>query len=81
MLVASNILAAGGNVATSFISGDEVSAFAACRFVSGMATDSNFVMMYIIGEDLNNYGKLSWNLQKNYLSIQFIAFVYLTILK
>lgn len=40
-----------GNGATIFAT--DVKGFIVCRFISGMATDSNFVMMYILGMLLN----------------------------
>jgi MFS family permease len=47
-LIIANLLALVGNVATVFTSGLPDLAF--CRMVNGLATDNNFVMMYIIGE-------------------------------
>ncbi|CAH1153783.1 unnamed protein product [Phaedon cochleariae] len=46
VLIIANMLAFIGNIATIFSS--NVSIFAVSRFVAGCATDSNFVMMYII---------------------------------
>lgn len=48
VLILANMLALAGNVATVFTSG--LPEFAFCRMVTGLATDNNFVMMYIIGE-------------------------------
>jgi MFS family permease len=48
VLIVANMLALVGNVATVFTSGLPDLAF--CRMVNGLATDNNFVMMYIIGE-------------------------------
>lgn len=48
VLILANMLALVGNVATVFTSG--LPEFAFCRMVTGLATDNNFVMMYIIGE-------------------------------
>lgn len=47
ILVISNVMAMLGNVLTMFAT--DVTLFSMCRFVSGLATDSNFVMMYILG--------------------------------
>ncbi|PNF15619.1 hypothetical protein B7P43_G15976 [Cryptotermes secundus] len=46
VLILANMLALAGNVATVFTSG--LPEFAFCRMVTGLATDNNFVMMYII---------------------------------
>jgi MFS family permease len=48
VLVLSNILALLGNVATSFA--HQLPEFAASRLLAGLSTDTNFFMMYIIGE-------------------------------
>lgn len=48
VLVMSNLMAMLGNGATIFAT--NVIAFAFCRFLAGLATDSNFVMMYILGK-------------------------------
>lgn len=48
VLVIANILAFFGNMVT--IISNDVVIFAMSRFVAGCATDSNFVMMYIIGK-------------------------------
>ena len=48
VLILANMLALVGNVATVFTSGLPDLAF--CRMLNGLATDNNFVMMYIIGE-------------------------------
>lgn len=45
-LIISNLMAFIGNTTTVFSS--NIFVFAFCRFVSGMATDSNFTMMYIL---------------------------------
>lgn len=47
VLVMSNMCAFVGNLVTVF--SDDVTTFAASRFIAGCATDTNFVMMYIIG--------------------------------
>ncbi|KAJ9595127.1 hypothetical protein L9F63_013602, partial [Diploptera punctata] len=46
MLVVSNLCALFGNLATSFTY--QLTEFAASRFLAGIATDTNFYMMYII---------------------------------
>ncbi|PSN44622.1 hypothetical protein C0J52_10016 [Blattella germanica] len=46
VLILANMIAMVGNIATVFSSG--LPAFAFCRMFTGMATDNNFVMMYII---------------------------------
>ena len=46
ILILANLTAMIGNLATMF--SDGVVSFSAARFVSGCATDSNFVMMYIL---------------------------------
>lgn len=48
VLILANMLALVGNVATVFTK--DLPEFAFCRMVNGLATDNNFVMMYIIGE-------------------------------
>jgi MFS family permease len=48
VVVLANILAFLGNVATSF--SHHLTEFAASRLLAGLATDTNFFMMYIIGE-------------------------------
>lgn len=48
VLVIANILAFIGNIAT--ILSNDVVVFVFSRFIAGCATDSNFVMMYIIGK-------------------------------
>lgn len=48
VLVISNLMAMIGNGATIFAT--NVVAFAICRFIAGLATDTNFVMMYILGK-------------------------------
>jgi predicted MFS family arabinose efflux permease len=51
VLVLANLLAFLGNVATSFTY--QLTDFAASRLLAGLATDSNFFMMYIIGEPID----------------------------
>lgn len=51
ILVISNLIAMVGNVLTMFAT--DVMLFSMCRLISGLATDSNFVMMYILGETQN----------------------------
>ncbi|KAG4070913.1 hypothetical protein HA402_011139 [Bradysia odoriphaga] len=46
VLIISNLMAMIGNGATIFAT--NVIAFAFCRFIAGLATDTNFVMMYIL---------------------------------
>ncbi|KAJ6623925.1 Organic cation transporter protein [Pseudolycoriella hygida] len=46
VLVVSNLMAMIGNGATIFAT--NVTAFGICRFIAGLATDTNFVMMYIL---------------------------------
>lgn len=46
VLILANLTALAGNLATMFSS--DLMTFAAARFVSGLATDSNFVMLYIL---------------------------------
>lgn len=46
-LVWSNMLAFLGNILTLFSTG--IVTYSAFRFIAGAATDTNFVMMYIIG--------------------------------
>ena len=53
VLIVANMLALVGNVATVFTSGLAELAF--CRMINGLATDNNFVMMYIIGEWQQTY--------------------------
>ena len=48
MLVVSNLFALLGNLATSFTY--HLPEFAASRLFAGVATDTNFFMMYIIGK-------------------------------
>lgn len=48
VLVISNLMAMIGNGATIFAT--NVIAFTFCRFIAGLATDTNFVMMYILGK-------------------------------
>lgn len=50
ILVISNVIAMIGNVLTMFAT--DVILFSMCRLVAGLATDSNFVMMYILGKEL-----------------------------
>lgn len=53
ILIISNLMALFGNGLTIFAS--NVMVFSACRFVAGLATDSNFVMMYILGIIFDNF--------------------------
>lgn len=53
ILIISNLMALFGNGLTVFAS--NVVVFSCCRFVAGLATDSNFVMMYILGNFDNFY--------------------------
>lgn len=46
MLIVANLMAMLGNGLTVF--GTTVITFAACRLIAGLATDTNFVMMYIL---------------------------------
>lgn len=46
VLIIANLTGMIGNLATMF--SKDVATFSAARFISGMATDSNFVLMYII---------------------------------
>lgn len=48
VLIISNLMAMIGNGTTIFAT--NVIAFGFCRFVAGLATDTNFVMMYILGK-------------------------------
>jgi len=48
VVVLANVLAFFGNVATSFTY--HLTEFAASRLLAGLATDTNFFMMYITGE-------------------------------
>lgn len=48
ILILANIIAMLGNILTIF--GTSVVRFSIFRFISGLATDSNFVMMYILGK-------------------------------
>jgi MFS family permease len=48
VLVLANVLALLGNVATAFTY--NLTDFAASRLLAGLATDTNFFMMYIIGK-------------------------------
>jgi MFS family permease len=48
VIVLANVLAFLGNVATSFTY--QLTEFAASRLLAGLASDTNFLMMYIIGE-------------------------------
>jgi MFS family permease len=57
VLVLSNILALLGNVATSFT--HQLPEFAASRLLAGLAVDTNFFMMYIIGENRASWGGTS----------------------
>lgn len=50
ILIISNIMALFGNGLTVFAT--NVPIFSLCRFVAGLATDSNFVMMYILGNSV-----------------------------
>jgi MFS family permease len=54
VLMLSNILALLGNVATSFTC--QLPEFAASRLLAGLAVDTNFCMMYIIGENRASWG-------------------------
>ena len=49
VLVLANVLALLGNVATAFTY--NLTDFAASRLLAGLATDTNFFMMYIIGKN------------------------------
>ena len=51
ILVLANLLALLGNVATAFTY--SLTEFAASRLLAGLATDTNFFMMYIIGETID----------------------------
>jgi MFS family permease len=51
VVVLANVLAFLGNVATSFTY--HLTEFAASRLLAGLATDTNFFMMYIIGEPID----------------------------
>lgn len=48
ILIIANMIAMLGNVLTIF--GTDLITFSLFRFISGLATDSNFVMMYILGK-------------------------------
>lgn len=48
ILVISNVVAMVGNVLTMYAT--DVFLFSICRLIAGLATDSNFVMMYILGK-------------------------------
>lgn len=52
ILVLSNVIAMVGNILTMFAT--DVVLFSICRLISGLATDSNFVMMYILGMTIHN---------------------------
>lgn len=43
-----NVIAMAGNILTIF--GTDLITFSLFRLISGLATDSNFVMMYILGK-------------------------------
>lgn len=47
-LVWSNMLAFIGNILTLF--SKNIGMYSFCRFIAGAATDTNYVMMYIIGK-------------------------------
>lgn len=47
VLIFSNVMALIGNGMTVFVS--NVQFFSVSRFISGLAVDSNFLMMYILG--------------------------------
>jgi MFS family permease len=51
VVVLANVLAFLGNVATSFTY--RLTEFAVSRLLAGLATDTNFFMMYIIGEKID----------------------------
>lgn len=48
ILIYAHLMGIIGNGLTIFAS--DIITFSICRFISGFATDSNFVMMYILGE-------------------------------
>lgn len=48
ILIVANLIAMAGNLLT--ILGTDLTLFCIFRLISGFATDSNFVMMYILGE-------------------------------
>lgn len=52
VLIIANFLAFIGNICTIFST--EVLSYTLSRFIAGLATDSNFVMMYIIGKCSNS---------------------------
>ncbi|KAJ9595125.1 hypothetical protein L9F63_013600 [Diploptera punctata] len=56
VLILANMISLIGNVATVFTSG--LGEFAFCRMLNGMATDNNFVMMYIIACEYNDLSNL-----------------------
>jgi MFS family permease len=61
VLVLANVLSFLGNAATSFTS--LLTEFAASRLVAGLATDTNFFMMYIIGELTDCHSPDQWRIQ------------------
>lgn len=48
ILVLVYVISFFGNILTIFAT--DVDLFSLCRLIAGMATDSNFVLMYILGE-------------------------------
>jgi len=54
ILIVANLIAMTGNLLT--IWSTNVTLFCIFRMISGIATDSNFVMMYILGELETDYG-------------------------
>lgn len=51
VLIISNLLAVSGNLLTVYLI-PNIWCLSVARFVAGLATDSNFFMMYIIGESI-----------------------------
>lgn len=52
ILILANLIAMTGNLLTIF--GTSLPLFCIFRLIAGFATDSNFLMMYILGEHKNN---------------------------
>lgn len=63
VLIYAHLMGIIGNGLTIFST--DIVTFSICRFISGFATDSNFVMMYILGESI--ILNLLQNVTNNYL--------------
>lgn len=74
MLAVANLLAITGNILTVYVK-PTIWLLGLARFIAGLATDTNFFMMYIIGKfsfKKNNISFINFQCQINDLILMFI---------